>query len=98
MVDATSRRKQLDICAAAADPIAAAKRDFVAPGLGALQTIPIAAVILKVSPLEIALEPVCWCFAVIDPTDLRERLPHYHFAVPGYGSAHTATVFLVLGK
>src|SRR5262249_17906789 len=78
MADATSRRKQLDSWAAAIDPIAAAKRDFVAPGIGALQTIPIAAVMPKVSPFEIALEPVCQCFAGIDPTELPERLPHYH--------------------
>ena len=78
MAAATSRRKQPDSCAAATDPIAVAKRDFAAPGFGALHTIPIAAVMPNVSPLDIALEPVCRCFAAIDPTELRKRLPHYH--------------------
>jgi hypothetical protein len=50
MAEATSRRKQLDSCAAATAPIAAAKRDLVAPGFGALQTIPIAAVVVTDSP------------------------------------------------
>jgi hypothetical protein len=50
MAAATSRRKQPDSCAAATDPIAVAKRDFAAPGFGALHTIPIAAVMPNVSP------------------------------------------------
>src|ERR1700756_1931287 len=67
MAAATSRRKQPASFAAASAPIADARRDFVSPGLGALQMIPIAAVApdavtpdavaFNGSPLEAAFTP-----------------------------------------
>ena len=44
LLDATSRRKHADRAAAVSAPRMAASRVFEAPGLGALQMIPIAAV------------------------------------------------------